>query len=396
MPFGLMNLRLTVGRQRAHRARRPAALPPPQRAPAASSRARSTPPWRRRPARSCRSGRGPRPAPPHRRGAGRARADVAGADAGRSSSTTCSAPAPCCGWPRREVARPTTSWPRCTGRALDRRARGAWSDADAALLDEARRLLGPQAAARNGKGAATTDEIRTYGHIVIDEVQDLSPMQLRMAARRSLNGSMTVVGDIAQATGTHAPRDWADVLAHLPDRRPARLTELTVGYRIPAQVMALAARVLRITAPALQPPTSVREGEHPPRDPPRRTRRASARPSPTRSPSLQARVGEGSVAVVVPPSLVGHGRGRARRGRRRLRPGRPHRPRRGRQRRAGPPGEGSRARRRGRRRAGPHRGRGAAGSAGALRRAHPGDQAAGCRARRAAARGAARRRSRAG
>src|SRR5207342_1317177 len=80
----------------------------------------------------------------------------------------------------------------------------------------------------------------------------------------SLNGSMTVVGDIAQATGTHAPRDWADVLAHLPDRRPARLTELTVGYRIPAQVMALAARVLRVTAPTLQPPTSVRSGEHAP------------------------------------------------------------------------------------------------------------------------------------
>ena len=120
--------------------------------------------------------------------------------------------------------------------------------------------------ASNGK-ANDEDEIRTYGHIVIDEVQDLSPMQLRMASRRSLNGSMTVVGDIAQATGTHAPRDWDDVLAHLPDRRPARLTELTVGYRIPAQVMALATRVLRSPRPALQPPTSVREGDAPARDP---------------------------------------------------------------------------------------------------------------------------------
>jgi DNA helicase IV len=177
----------------------------------------------------------------------------------------------------------------------------AWSDADAALLDEARALLGGKPG-RNGKGA-DDDEIRTYGHIVIDEVQDLSPMQLRMASRRSLNGSMTVVGDIAQATGTHAPRDWADVLAHLPDRRPARITELTVGYRIPAQVMALAARVLRITAPALQPPTSVREGEHPPEI-------LHAGPDGIAKAIidtvalLQARVGEGSIAVVVPPSLL--------------------------------------------------------------------------------------------
>ena len=92
--------------------------------------------------------------------------------------------------------------------------------ADAALLDEARALLGPASPARNGDGPTDDDEIRTYGHIVIDEVQDLTPMQLRMAARRSLNGSMTVVGDIAQATGPHAPRDWNDVLRP-PPRPPA-------------------------------------------------------------------------------------------------------------------------------------------------------------------------------
>ena len=57
------------------------------------------------------------------------------------------------------------------------------------------------------------DDIRTYGHIVVDEVQDLTPMQLRMVARRSLNGNMTVVGDIAQATGALAPDDWDDVEA---------------------------------------------------------------------------------------------------------------------------------------------------------------------------------------
>src|SRR5205823_11782287 len=120
-----------------------------------------------------------------------------------------------------------------------------WSEHDAGLLDEARAVLGPRVGrngkARAGEASEHAEEIRTYGHIVIDEVQDLTPMQLRMAARRSLNGSMTVVGDIAQATGPHAPRDWNDVLRHLPDRRPPRVTELTVGYRIPAQTMALAA-----------------------------------------------------------------------------------------------------------------------------------------------------------
>ena len=244
----------------------------------------------------------------------------------------------------------------------------AWSDADAALLDEARALLGSKPG-RNGKGA-DDDEIRTYGHIVIDEVQDLSPMQLRMASRRSLNGSMTVVGDIAQATGTHAPRDWADVLAHLPDRRPARLTELTVGYRIPAQVMALAAQ-----GPAdhrAGPPAAhLRPGRRAPtRDPRCRTR--GHRPGHRRHRDTAPVPGRGGQRRRGGPAVApGHGRGCSAGGRRALRADRPHRARRGRERRAGPPREGPRARRCRRRRAGPHRERGAARAAGALRRAHP-------------------------
>ncbi len=89
----------------------------------------------------------------------------------------------------------------------------AWTPADAALVDEARHLLGP----RNG---GADDSLRQYGHIVVDEVQDLSPMQLRMLARRSLSGSMTVVGDIAQATAPWAPTSWSDITEHLPRRRP--------------------------------------------------------------------------------------------------------------------------------------------------------------------------------
>ena len=137
-----------------------------------------------------------------------------------------------------------------------------WTEHDVALLDEARSYLGP----RPGRGGKIdeTDEIRTYGHIVVDEVQDLTPMQLRMVSRRSLNGSLTVVGDIAQATGALAPDDWTDVLRHLPDVKPSRVIGLSVGYRIPARIMELANRVMMAATPSLRAPTSVRTGdEHP-------------------------------------------------------------------------------------------------------------------------------------
>ena len=141
-----------------------------------------------------------------------------------------------------------------------------WTHDDVPLLDEARALLGPRTRKRrsgNGDGV-DPDEIRTYGHIVVDEAQDLSPMQLRMLSRRSLNGSMTVVGDIAQATGVWAHEDWDDILEHLPQRRPEQRAELSIGYRIPAPSMDLAAKVLAEAAPRLRPPNSVRqEGDEP-------------------------------------------------------------------------------------------------------------------------------------
>jgi DNA helicase IV len=138
----------------------------------------------------------------------------------------------------------------------------AWTTDDVPLLDEARALLGPLPKRRRG---GADDEARTYGHIVVDEAQDLSPMQLRMLTRRSLGGSMTVVGDIAQSTGAWAHASWDEVLDHLPDRRPARRTELSIGYRIPAPNMDLAARVLELAAPGLRPPRSVRQEGDPPR-----------------------------------------------------------------------------------------------------------------------------------
>jgi DNA helicase IV len=181
---------------------------------------------------------------------------------------------------------------------------------DVALLDEARALLGivPGKTPRFDPNAAHApkapdDDIRTYGHIVVDEVQDLTPMQLRMCERRSLNGSMTVVGDIGQATGPHAPDSWDDVLDHLPDRKVARIVELTVGYRIPASAMELAARVLAVAAPELHPPISVRTGDGPANIVAATSASGLLDAIRAEVDSLTRRLGEGNIAVVAPASL---------------------------------------------------------------------------------------------
>jgi DNA helicase IV len=176
-----------------------------------------------------------------------------------------------------------------------------WSEADIALLDDAREALGPPP----GKGGKVdeSDEVRTYGHIVVDEVQDLTPMQLRMVARRSLNGSLTIVGDIAQATGPLAPNDWSDVLAHLPAKRDPRVIGLSVGYRIPEQIMALADRVMAVAAPGLRAPRAVRAGDRAPE---------FVRTSADELAETVARVtaghfeggASGSIAVIVPDALA--------------------------------------------------------------------------------------------
>ena len=179
-----------------------------------------------------------------------------------------------------------------------------WTNDDVPLLDEARALLGPPPRRKRPGAPPVDDEPRTYGHIVVDEAQDLSPMQLRMLTRRSLNGSMTIVGDIAQATGAWAHDDWEGVLAHLPDRRPSQRAQLTVGYRIPAANMALAAKVLAVAAPDLTAPTSVRQGESDPRveavDRPECLAETVVRLVREES----AAVGEGSVGIICPASLA--------------------------------------------------------------------------------------------
>ncbi|MCU1353270.1 MAG: helicase, superfamily [Acidimicrobiales bacterium] len=174
-----------------------------------------------------------------------------------------------------------------------------WTQDDVPLLDEARALLGPRSRKRRD-----ADEIRTYGHIVVDEAQDLSPMQLRMLSRRSLNGSMTVVGDIAQSTGAWAHASWDEILSHLPERRPPRREQLTVGYRIPGPNMELAARVLARSAPDLAPPRSVRQDGRPPRIVAVPSNGALGTAVAAAVADEVAAVGSGNIAVICPARLT--------------------------------------------------------------------------------------------
>ena len=118
-----------------------------------------------------------------------------------------------------------------------------WSRADLPLLDEAESLI--------------SGVRQTYGHVVVDEAQDLSAMEFRMIARRSIRGSMTVLGDLAQATAPGAQTDWLDAVSHL-DADGAKVESLNVGYRVPEPIMSFANRLLPVIAPGLRPPRSVR------------------------------------------------------------------------------------------------------------------------------------------
>jgi DNA helicase IV len=173
----------------------------------------------------------------------------------------------------------------------------AWTDADLPLIDEADALLGPPGSARARArrrarreeslemarrvvdemgvggylrpedvvaryGGETTalddDEPRTFGHVLVDEAQDLSAMQWRMLARRCPSGSMTLVGDFGQASRPGALEHWDDVLACLPVRTPPHRVTLTVNYRTPAEIMDVANRLLPAAAPGVEAARPVR------------------------------------------------------------------------------------------------------------------------------------------
>lgn len=118
-----------------------------------------------------------------------------------------------------------------------------WSAADAVLIDEATDVV---------------ERTHSLGHVVLDEAQDLSPMQYRAVGRRCTTGSATVLGDLAQGTTPWATRSWAEALAHL-GKADGVIEELTAGFRVPTDVITYASRLLPHIAPGLTPVASVRE-----------------------------------------------------------------------------------------------------------------------------------------
>ena len=110
---------------------------------------------------------------------------------------------------------------------------------------------------RTSAERAATDRTWVFGHIIVDEAQELSPMAWRLLMRRVPSRSMTVVGDVAQTGELSGTTTWDQVFEPYVAQR-WRLAELTVNYRTPAEIMVVAADVLASVDPSLQPPRSVR------------------------------------------------------------------------------------------------------------------------------------------
>jgi DNA helicase IV len=217
----------------------------------------------------------------------------------------------------------------------------AWSEADIALIDEADALVGPVEAARprrrrrrssedalvtanrviedlglhgftdaaslanrygdgNNDATESIGEPRTYGHILVDEAQDLTAMQWRMLARRCPSGSMTLVGDPGQASRPGAVASWDDVLGHLPTHIAPQFVTLSVNYRTPTEVMDVAARLLAVAAPTVEPSRSVRSTGEQPRFIATTPRDLVARTAET---VRAVRARSGTLAVIAPTEL---------------------------------------------------------------------------------------------
>jgi DNA helicase IV len=163
-----------------------------------------------------------------------------------------------------------------------------WSEHDLPLLDEARTAIeGPP---------------RAYGHVILDEAQDLSPMQLLAVARRALDGSLTILGDVAQATGPVTYRRWEELEPYLPADVDVRIEELRHAYRVPAEIMDLALPLLALIAPDVEPPIAYRRGGAPPRLV--RVGEDELLPEALREVAALAGL-DGLLAVIAPRSLAG-------------------------------------------------------------------------------------------
>jgi DNA helicase IV len=167
-----------------------------------------------------------------------------------------------------------------------RRDARAWTESDVPLLDELDALI-------QGRP-------EWFGHVIVDEAQDLTPMQVRMIARRAPSGSLTILGDIAQATGPFAYERWEELLEHLPHDGLA-VEELVLAYRVPAEIMELALPLLARIAPGVRPPQSYRPGGEEPRFVRVGSDELSHRAA---EEALLLDAGEGTVAIIAPESQV--------------------------------------------------------------------------------------------
>ncbi len=122
-------------------------------------------------------------------------------------------------------------------------ASAPWTLADGVLVDEASDLI---------------ERTPSLSHVVLDEAQDLSPMECRAVGRRCATGSATVLGDLAQGTAPAATDSWATLLGHL-GKGGAGLRELRTGYRVPRQILDFANQLLGALAPGLAPASSLRQ-----------------------------------------------------------------------------------------------------------------------------------------
>ena len=151
-----------------------------------------------------------------------------------------------------------------------------WTRADQVLIDEAADLI---------------ERTPSIAHIVVDEAQDLSPMEVRAIGRRCATGAATVLGDIAQGTTPWAATSWPALLSHL-GKPNAAVRELDVGYRVPRQILDFASRLLPSIAPSLLPAQSLRADPN------------ALTVVPVAAAELGARVAEGCVSALAGPGSV--------------------------------------------------------------------------------------------
>ena len=121
-----------------------------------------------------------------------------------------------------------------------------WSISDIAILDFLENHM------------QGTDSSEQFDYIIVDESQDMTPMQLETIRRRSSTGDLLLMGDLAQSTGPWVHKSWAEI-AHFVDKPIARFDELEFGYRVPKQIFDIASNVLSHIDPQIKSPTLVRD-----------------------------------------------------------------------------------------------------------------------------------------